>query len=150
MEDTIPQKGSSLVPLSPDYIVGLVDGEGSFTFRLDLNPKRRNRMEPRFYLKLRAEDKILLDALQQFFDCGAVYIQRDRRPHHSMCYRYEVGKQKDLREKIIPFFRKFPLKSPSKQRDFRAFCEAIDIVFAGEHFTNEGIEKLAALKEHMH
>ena len=43
--------------LNPNYIVGLVDGEGSFTVYVR-NPdeikkvKRRTRAEPRFYLKL--------------------------------------------------------------------------------------------------
>lgn len=72
--------------LNNDYIVGLVDGEGSFTFHLNTNPTRRNRVEPRFYLKLRAEDKTLLDSLKNFFQCGQVYIQRDSRPNHSLCY----------------------------------------------------------------
>lgn len=136
--------------LSPEYVVGLVDGEGSFTFRLNTHPRRRNRMEPRFYLKLRADDKTILDALQQFFDCGTVYIQRDRRPGHSLCYRFEVGNRADLQEKIIPFFKKFPPKSPSKQRDFGAFCEAMNIVIAGNHFSKEGIARLSAIKQVMH
>jgi hypothetical protein len=107
-------------------------------------------MEPRFTLKLRAEDRNILLALQQFFQCGAVYIQRDRRPGHSLCYRFEVGRRGDLREKIIPFFKRFPPKSPSKQRDFRAFCEAMNIVFAGRHCTEEGMEKLSVIKQTMH
>ena len=136
--------------LSPDYIVGLVDGEGSFTFRLNTNPARRNRMEPRFYLKLRAEDKSLLEALRNFFGCGKVYIQKDSRPHHSLCFRFEVGNRSDLQKIVIPFFMKHPLRSQSKQRDFRAFREAMHIVFAGAHFTEEGIERLTAIKQIMH
>lgn len=143
-------EGSSLVTLSPDYVVGLVDGEGSFTFRLNTNPDRRNIMEPRFYLKLRAEDRVILDALRIFFGCGTVYIQKDRRPNHSLCYRFEVGNRCDLREKILPFFRKHPPKAPSKRRDFDAFCEAMNIVFAGTHFTKEGISALEILKQRMH
>ncbi|TSC59068.1 MAG: Homing endonuclease LAGLIDADG/HNH [Candidatus Peregrinibacteria bacterium Greene0416_19] len=144
-------EGSSLViTLSPDYVVGLVDGEGSFTFRLNTHPGRRNVMEPRFYLKLRAEDRAILDALRTFFGCGTVYIQNDRRPNHSLCYRFEVGNRRDLREKILPFFRKYPPKSPSKRRDFEAFCEAMNIVFAGTHFTEEGVRALQSIKMHMH
>ena len=150
MSTVHPHEGSSLLQLSPDYVVGLVDGEGSFTFRLNSHLGRRNRMEPRFYLKLRAEDKDLLDALARFFGCGTVYIQRDSRPRHSLCYRYEVGNRKDLLEKILPFFMKFPPKSTSKRRDFEAFCKAMTIVCAGAHFTEEGIKKLSALKQTMH
>ena len=143
------QEGPSLT-LTPDYIVGLVDGEGSFTFHLNTHPSRRNRIELRFYLKLRKEDKDILDALKCFFRCGNVYVQRDRRPRHTDCYRYEVGAIKSLREVIIPFFQRFPLKSPSKLRDFTAFCKAMEVVEEKNHFTEEGIKKLTSLKKIMH
>jgi hypothetical protein len=49
--------------LNPNYIVGLVDGEGSFTVYvrnpdLKKNVARRVKAEPRFYLKLVEKDKI--------------------------------------------------------------------------------------------
>ena len=51
--------------LNPDYVVGLVDGEGSFTvyIRNPDNPKkikRRVTVEPKFYLKLIEKDKNIL------------------------------------------------------------------------------------------
>lgn len=136
--------------LKNDYIVGLVDGEGSFTFHLNTNPTRRNRVEPRFFLKLRAEDKELLDDLQRFFQCGKVYIQRDQRPNHSLCYRFEVSNRKDLCDVIVPFFKKFPPRSRSKERDFKLFCEAMDLIMAGEHLNEEGIKKFRSIKNKMH
>ena len=47
--------------LNFNYIVGLVDGEGSFTAYIknpdsDKNVKRRVRAEPKFYLKLAERD----------------------------------------------------------------------------------------------
>jgi len=56
----------------PDYIVGLVDGEGSFTAYLK-NPndtkdvKRRVKAEPRFYIKLIENDKDILYKLKKIF-----------------------------------------------------------------------------------
>ena len=136
--------------LTNDYIVGLVDGEGSFTFHLNINPTRRNRVEPRFFLKLRAEDKKLLDLLQMFFKCGKVYIQRDRRPNHSLCYRFEVSNRRDLSDVIVPFFKKNPLQSNSKQRDFKLFSDAMDLIFRGEHLDEKGMKKLRSIKMMMH
>jgi hypothetical protein len=54
--------------LSKDYIVGLVDGEGSFTVYVrnaekSLETKRRVTIEPRFYVKLIEEDKEILERL---------------------------------------------------------------------------------------
>ncbi|MDI6916120.1 MAG: LAGLIDADG family homing endonuclease, partial [Desulfitobacteriaceae bacterium] len=73
--------------LNPDYIVGLVDGEGSFTVYIK-NPnnkekiKRRVRAEPRFYIKLIDKDKDILYEFKKFFGCGNVYFQKDTRPNH--------------------------------------------------------------------
>ena len=82
--------------LNPEYIVGLVDGEGSFTVYVrnpDIKHKgisRRVVVEPKFYLKLIERDKSLLIAMQEYFGCGNVYFQKDSRPNHQNCYRFEV------------------------------------------------------------
>ena len=56
--------------LTADYVVGLVDGEGSFAVHLNRSQRRRAKVEPRFCLKLRSEDRPILDALRDFFGCG--------------------------------------------------------------------------------
>lgn len=104
-------RNHSNVMLKPDYVVGLVDGEGSFTVYIrnpDLkkNVKRRVKAEPRFYIKLIEKDKNILHKLKNFFGCGNVYFQRDKRKNHQNCYRYEVTNREDLEKIIIPFFKK--------------------------------------------
>lgn len=65
--------------LTPDYIVGLVDGEGSFTVYIR-NPEdsrervRRVRAEAKFYVKLIEKDKEVLYRLREFFGCGNIYV----------------------------------------------------------------------------
>ncbi|MEM4188767.1 MAG: LAGLIDADG family homing endonuclease [Candidatus Hadarchaeum sp.] len=141
--------------LTPDYVVGLVDGEGSFTVYVR-NPdskdvrKRRTKVEPKFYLKLIERDKEILYRLKDFFGCGSVYFQRDRRKNHQNCYRYEVTKRKDLEEKIIPFFKKHPLKLASKRKDFEIFCQIMKEIKKGTHLTKAGLKRLYILKEQMH
>lgn len=136
--------------LDSSYVVGLVDGEGSFTFRLNANPKRRNRMEPRFYIKLQDRDKSLLDELRQFFGCGKVYFQRDVRPNHRNCYRFEVGNRYDLLNRIVPFFKENFLKAPTKHSDFERFCEAMELYARGDHLTKDGMIRLQEIKSKMH
>ena len=115
--------------LSPDYIVGLVDGEGSFTVYVrDPSKPSKNRrvtVEPKFYVKLIERDRKILDSLRKFFNCGTIYLQKDSRPNHQQCYRYEVFNRKDLLEIIIPFFKAHILKFPSKNHDFTIFCKII-------------------------
>ncbi|MEK7193594.1 MAG: LAGLIDADG family homing endonuclease [Patescibacteria group bacterium] len=141
--------------LTEEYIIGLTDGEGSFTaFVRNLDESneriRRTRIEPRFYIKLVEEDKQVLDALKEFFGCGNVYFQRDRRKNHRDCYRFEVAGRKDLIEKIIPFFKKHPLQFPSKRRDFRIFCELLKGISEGKHLQEKGLRELYKLKQGMH
>lgn len=141
--------------LTPDYIVGLVDGEGSFTVYVK-NPDsakqimRRVRAEPKFYLKLIEKDKKILDELKRFFGCGNVYFQKDSRPNHQHCYRYEVVRRDDLEKIIIPFFRKHPLRFASKRKDFSLFCVLLKRMRRGEHLTKEGLKNLYQLKVNMH
>src|SRR4030067_1039009 len=55
--------------LTKDYVLGLVDGEGSFNVRIN-DDKRRSMIELKFSLKLRHQDKEILEKLQIFFGCG--------------------------------------------------------------------------------
>ena len=136
--------------LTADYVVGLVDGEGSFAVHFNQSQRRRAKLEPRFCLKLRAEDRIVLDELCGFFECGQVYIQRDRRPNHSLCYRFEVSNRQELIEKIIPFFDQHPLRTPSKQRDFAVFRRILALVRDNAHRADSGLASLRQLAALMH
>ena len=141
--------------LSNDYIVGLIDGEGSFTVYVR-NPKdfsarkRRVKVEPRFYIKLVEKDKKILYQLKKFFGCGNVYFQKDNRRNHQQCYRYEVANRAHLEEVIIPFFRKHKLQFPSKQKDFNLFCLLVGMMRSGNHLTEKGQAKMYQLKQNMH
>jgi len=141
--------------LSNDYVVGLVDGEGSFTAfvrNLDQSTerKRRTRIEPRFYVKLIEEDKTILESLKDFFGCGSVYFQKDTRPNHKNCSRFEVFNRDELETIVIPFFRDNPLRFPSKRKDFEIFCELMARIKKGDHLTDVGLRRMRILKQQMH
>ena len=141
--------------INKDYIVGLVDGEGSFTAYISSpfeikDKKRRVKAEPKFCLKLIEKDKDILYALKQFFGCGNIYFQKDNRLNHQNCYRYEITDRNDLENKIIPFFKKNPPKLKSKQKDFALFCRIFDEIRKGNHLRKEGLSKIYNLKNKMH
>lgn len=141
--------------LNPNYIVGLVDGEGSFTAYVK-NPnstkkvQRRTKVEPRFFLKLIEKDKKILDELKKFFGCGNVYFQKDKRANHQNCYRYEVANRNDLEKIIVPFFKRNSLQLRSKKSDFEMFCKILKMVQNKEHFKESGLRKIYILKQKMH
>ena len=58
----------------------------------------------------------------KIFCCGAIYINRRHDNHHYDLLRYCVRRQVDLRNKIVPFFRQYPLQS-AKGEQFNKFCE---------------------------
>ena len=141
--------------LSPDYIVGLVDGEGSFTVYVrdpdsKKEVKRRVTVEPKFYIKLIERDKEILERVKRFFGCGSIYFQKDNRPNHQHCYRYEVYSKDDLIRTIIPFFKKHKLQFSSKRTDFALFIEMLGIIDRKEHLSDKGLRSLFKLKQQMH
>ena len=141
--------------LDPAYIVGLVDGEGSFTIYVRDPDKprlvsRRVVVEPKFYVKLIERDKDILYSLQKFFGCGSVYFQKDSRPNHQQCYRYEVFRWDELQTIIIPFFKEHRLKFVSKRHDFKVFCSMMKLLKKEVHKTEYGLRQLFELKQHMH
>lgn len=141
--------------LSPEYVVGLVDGEGSFTVYVrnpDAEKKavRRVMVEPKFYIKLIERDKDVLYALREFFGCGSVYFQKDSRPNHQHCYRFEVFRWEELNTIIIPFFKEHKLKFTSKRNDFEVFCSMMKLLAKGVHKTEPGLRELFDLKQRMH
>ncbi len=141
--------------LKPDYIVGIVDGEGSFTIyirdpELPNSSKRRVTVEPKFYIKLIEKDKEILERLKLFFKCGSIYFQKDNRPNHQNCYRYEVYNRDDLLKIIIPFFKKHQLQFNSKKKDFELFCKMMEMIDKKEHLNEKGLRSLFKLKQQMH
>ena len=141
--------------LSNEYVVGLVDGEGSFTVYIKdpsiaKKVERRVKAEPRFYIKLIEKDKHILYELKEFFGCGNVYFQKDTRPNHQNCYRFEVTHRDDLEKIIIPFFAKNKLRFNSKQYDFTLFCDIMERIKKGDHLTNHGLREMFNIKQLMH
>jgi hypothetical protein len=134
--------------LTKDYIIGLVDGEGSFTVYLRKTGKYR-KVECHFYIKLVEDDLRLLKKIRKTLNCGNIYLQRDKRKNHSDCYRFEVGNLKDIKEKIIPLF-KGRLQSKKRKKDFEIFCRIVELVSEKKHLTLKGWKEIEKLKNKMH
>jgi hypothetical protein len=137
--------------VSPDYVVGLTDGEGCF-YVLVRPPYNRNggaMVQLNFFIKVKEEDKEMLEMVRNALDCGSVYFQHEKRKNHTQCYRYTVNSHRDIFGKIIPFFQKYTLKSNSKQRSFQIFCKIAKLVQKGAHHSKEGIGVIQQLKKTM-
>jgi hypothetical protein len=139
--------------LSADYIVGLTDGEGSFTVYL-LPPKKEHgsvsyRVQCRYYIKMREDDLPLLEKVQKFWGCGKIYFQREYRKNQRDNYRFEIFNYDVLEQVVVPFFKRHPLES-KRVRDFELFCQILDLAIAKAHHTKGGLQKIMELKSKMH
>lgn len=135
--------------ISANYIVGLTDGEGCFYVNIrNRKSSWSPKVETHFYIKLRADNKDLLDAINRYFGCGSVYYQKETRPNHNPCYRFEINSQRDILSTVIPFFERYPLQG-TKSKDFEIFRNIALAVNRGEHKTAEGYQNIVNMKLQM-
>jgi hypothetical protein len=130
--------------LEADWVAGFVDGEGCFFVGVNPHPEMSVGFQvlPEFTVVQHQRDVQLLHALKQFFGCGVV------RVNHGDRMAYRVRKLEHLRERVIPFFERHPLKS-KKRIDFLKFKKAVMLIDRGEHVKPEGIEQIRAIASSM-
>ncbi len=143
--------GRTKPTVSAEYVVGITDGEGCFYVNVSESSAYRSGhlIQLHFHLKLQARDEELLWKIRNTLECGNVYFQKEQRKNHTQCYRYTANSQKDIFERIIPFFKQHPLQTASKSASFKTFCEIADLVQQGKHLSADGVEKIRALKQKM-
>ncbi len=108
--------------ITPDYIVGMTDGEGCFLVSL----RRDNRIDLRFFIVQAIGNRPLLESIQRFFGVGTVYQKADRSGRLPACI-FEVTKRDDIYNVIIPFFNEHKPMG-IKAISFSVFNEIAQIV----------------------
>lgn len=125
--------------LNPYYVTGFTEGEGSFY--VSVSPRKLEQVEweirPTFSLSQNKENRGVLYQVKDFFGCGSV-----RPSRKDDTYRFEVRSLKEMNEKILPHFRKFPLVSPGKRRDFETLCKVVEAMLQKRHLKKEGLEEI--------
>lgn len=103
------------------YIVGFVEGEGSFHVSIQKRKDLRFgwQLIPEFRVSQRKDRISVLELIRDFFQCGYLKPNHAKRKNDQN-WVYVVRNRNDLLMKIIPFFEKFPLKS-EKNEDFKKF-----------------------------
>jgi intein-encoded DNA endonuclease-like protein len=125
--------------LSPDWVVGFVDGEGCFHVSVQSHPEMTAGYQvlPEFVVVQHLRDVSILYALKKFFQGGVVRINHDDR------YCYRMRKLEQL-EKLCDFFLKHPLKT-KKNVDFRKFRKIVLMMKEKKHLTKEGLKTIINL-----
>ena len=119
--------------LSPDWVVGFVDGEGCFYIGVQKSPSLKvgYQVLPEFRIVQHQRDIQILYALKRFFRCGVV------RKNHGDRYELRIRKLNCLLE-VVEFFQNHPLKT-KKNVDFKRFARVVRWMKEGRHLTKEGL-----------
>jgi hypothetical protein len=119
--------------VSPDWIVGFVDGEGCFYVGINEHPEMKvgYQVLPEFRVVQHEKDIQVLHALKRFFRCGVV-----RRNHDD---RFELRIRKiECLLNVVQFFEKHPLKT-KKNADFKKFARVVRWMEQEKHLSKDGL-----------
>ena len=130
--------------LNAQWIVGFVDGEGCFHVGINKNKSMSLGVQvlPEFTVVQHEVDEQVLYGLKDYFGCGVI------RKNHGKRLSYRVRGQKNLHDRIIPFFEKHKLKT-RKGVDFQKFRKVILLIEKEEHLQADGLEKIREIKKSM-
>jgi hypothetical protein len=132
------------VKLDAGWVTGFVDGEGCFHIGIARHPEMKAGYQvlPELTVVQHERDVKVLYGLKDFFGCGVV------RRNHGDRMAYRVRKLEHLREHIVPFFMKHPLKT-GKRQDFVKFRRVLIMMERGAHLTLDGIEEIRRVANQM-
>lgn len=102
----------------PDYVVGFVDGEGSFSVTVD------KRGQTCISFNISNTDRFILEQIRDFFAFGKVMELSDKRlhPNWSKAYRFYVTNVADYLRLVDFFDRHAPIV---KKTDYEIFRKAV-------------------------
>ena len=125
--------------LSPDWVVGFVDGEGCFYVGINPHPEMSTGYQvlPEFRIVQHERDIQVLYALKRFFRCGVVRRNREDR------YELRIRKLSCLLQ-VVDFFERHPLKT-KKNVDFQKFARIVRWMSEGKHLEREGLIRIVEL-----
>lgn len=111
---------------NPFWVAGFVDGQGCFyvkTSKLKQSKCIVYKVSVYFYIAQHTRDISLLNNLITYLNCGLVETVKNRPTQCS----YVVCKYEDIINKIIPFFKTYPLKG-KKLLDFYNFKKIANLI----------------------
>lgn len=129
----------------PNWLVGFVDGEGCFYVNMKItSSKLGHQVLLIFSLSQHSRDETLFKCIVNYLGYGI--IEKVKTRPNSVAF--VVYKFSDIWDKLVPFFREYPLQSV-KLLNFFDFCKIANLMLVKAHLTKEGIEKISSIKSQM-
>lgn len=132
------------------WLVGFVDGEGSFLVSIFRNQTTKLGWQvfPEFIITQGEKSLRALEEVRNFFGCGHIFVNRRFDNHHEDVYRFCVRSMGDLREKIVPFFDHYRLRT-AKSEDFKKFKKVLELMNKSHHLKKSGQARIRRIAETM-
>lgn len=133
-----------LKKISPEkgcYIAGFVDGEGSFNVSLVKRDDYRLkwRIVPIFNVSQR--DKTMLFLMKKYLRCGRIQQRKDG------LNMYIVENLSAIKERIIPFFKRFSFLSSKSKTNFSIFCQIVGLLDKDVRMEKERFIEICRLRD---
>lgn len=127
------------------YIAGFVDGEASFSVAIIKHPFHKTgwMINPVFQVYQHQNYRHVLELCKFVFKTGSIYRKSGVHP----VLNFSVDKWRNIIEKIIPFFDKYPLVV--KYNDYQKFKKIVIAMERKEHHTISGFKRLVSLAHTM-
>lgn len=127
------------IVLSPSFISGFSDAEGSFVVTILKNPRYKIgwNVQARFQIKLHDKDRALLLLIQNYFG-GIGYISKI---NDKSTVEFRVSDITSLNNIIIPHFEKYTLIT-NKYKDFIIFKQIVSLMLENKHTNLEGLKEI--------
>jgi hypothetical protein len=127
------------------YLAGFADGEGCFYVGVHptTNVTLGLQVIPEFHVGQNGERISVLQLFVEVLGCGA--IKRNASANsRDKSFVLVVKRHNDLYEKVLPFFRRFPLRS-EKQQEFLKFAQVVQMMHRKDHLTIEGLKRISEI-----
>jgi len=131
------------VKIHPSWVAGFTSGDGCFklSIRESKLHKAGSTVVIIFVLTQHIRDELLLKSFIDLFECGHTYSYLNYT-------EFKCQSFKDNCDKIIPFFKKYPILG-TKAQDFEDWVKVTEMVQSKEHLTKEGLDQIRLIKARM-
>ncbi len=121
------------------FLAGLIEGEGSVCVSIKAHPGARfgYYVDPEFFLYQKQEGVELLRLAQRIFGTGRIFP----KPGNEDVLVFAITDRRSLREKVIPFLRRYMALSP-RRKTYEMFAEIVEAMERKEHWTPEGLARI--------
>ena len=123
------------------YLSGYSDAEGCFCISFSKSSRHKLGWEvrPSFSVSQNGDRAEILYAFKKYVGCG--FIRPDRS---DKTLKFEVRSLRDLIQKIIPHFEKYPILS-SKRKDYELFTLICEMMYQKKHLDKKGLKLIIRL-----